>query len=32
VTHTVPVGKFEGPFPFVLDADYPGHTAEPKAA
>ena len=24
VTHLVPVGRYEGPFPFVLDADYPG--------
>jgi Icc protein len=28
VTHTVPIGHFEGPFPFVLDADYPGHEAK----
>ena len=26
VTHTVPVGTFEGPYPFVLDADYPGRS------
>ena len=32
VTHTVPIGHFEGPFPFVLDADYPGQAAEAKAA
>jgi 3',5'-cyclic AMP phosphodiesterase CpdA len=32
VTHTVPVGKFEGPFAPVLDADYPGHTAKAEAA
>jgi 3',5'-cyclic AMP phosphodiesterase CpdA len=32
VTHTVPVGRFEGPFPFELDADYPGHSAKAKAA
>jgi hypothetical protein len=24
----VPIGKFGGPFPPVLDADYPGHKAE----
>jgi Icc protein len=32
VTHTVPVGRFEGPFPFILEADYPGHTAKAEAA
>ena len=32
VTHTVPIGSFEGPFPFVLDADYPGHAAKAEAA
>jgi 3',5'-cyclic AMP phosphodiesterase CpdA len=31
VTHTVPIGRFEGPFPFVLDADYPGNASKPKA-
>lgn len=25
ISHTAYVGQFEGPFPFVLDADYPGH-------
>ena len=24
VTHTAPIGTFAGPYPFVLDADYPG--------
>jgi hypothetical protein len=28
----VPIGKFEGPFPAVLDPDYPGHTAKAAAA
>jgi hypothetical protein len=32
VTHTVSIGKFEGPFPAVLDADYPGHPAKAEAA
>ncbi len=27
VTHTVAIGNFAGPFPFVLDADYPGRKA-----
>lgn len=27
VTHTVVVGDFAGPFPFVLDIDYPGREA-----
>ncbi|MCF8533783.1 MAG: phosphodiesterase [Reyranella sp.] len=31
VTHTVHVGDFKGPYPFVLDADYPGQSAA-KAA
>ena len=32
VTHAVPVGHFEGPIPIVLDADYPGHSANAEAA
>lgn len=28
MTHGVVVGDFAGPFPFVLDADYPGHAAK----
>jgi len=32
VTHTVSIGKFGGPFPAVLDADYPGHPAKAEAA
>jgi Icc protein len=28
VTHTAPIGAFAGPYPFVLDADYPGHATE----
>ena len=32
VTHTVAIGRFEGPFPFVLDADYPGQVAKADAA
>jgi len=28
VTHTVPIGKFDGPFAPVLDADYPGNKAK----
>jgi hypothetical protein len=28
VTHTVPIGTFPGPYPFLLDAEYPGHAAE----
>ena len=28
VTHGVPIGKFEGPFPFVLEADYPGQRVQ----
>jgi hypothetical protein len=28
VTHTVPIGKFEGPFAPVLDPDYPGQKAK----
>lgn len=32
VTHGVPIGAYEGPFPFVLDADYPGHAAKAEAA
>jgi 3',5'-cyclic AMP phosphodiesterase CpdA len=31
VTHTVTVGSFEGPFPFVLDPDYPGRIVERAA-
>jgi 3',5'-cyclic AMP phosphodiesterase CpdA len=27
VTHTVNIGRFDGPHPFLLDADYPGRTA-----
>ena len=27
VTHTVTIGAFDGPHPFVLDADYPGRAA-----
>jgi 3',5'-cyclic AMP phosphodiesterase CpdA len=27
VSHTAYIGDFAGPFPFVLDADYPGHRA-----
>jgi 3',5'-cyclic AMP phosphodiesterase CpdA len=27
VSHTAYIGDFPGPFPFVLDADYPGHRA-----
>jgi len=32
VTHVVNIGQYEGPFPFVLDADYPGQTAKAEAA
>ncbi|MGD9884147.1 MAG: phosphodiesterase [Reyranella sp.] len=32
VTHTLPIGTYEGPFPFVLDADYPGHSNKAEAA
>jgi Icc protein len=32
VTHGVVIGRFEGPFPFILDADYPGHGAAAEAA
>jgi hypothetical protein len=32
VTHGVTIGRFDGPFPFILDAEYPGHLAAPKAA
>ena len=28
VTHMVPIGTFPGPYPFLLDAEYPGHAAE----
>ena len=28
VTHTVPIGAFPGPYPFLLDAEYPGRAAE----
>jgi 3',5'-cyclic-AMP phosphodiesterase len=31
VTHTVPIGRFEGPFPPVFDADYPGRKAKAEA-
>lgn len=32
VTHGVAIGQYDGPFPFVLEADYPGQTAKAKAA
>ena len=32
VTHGVNIGRFEGAYPFILDADYPGHTAKAEAA
>ena len=32
VTHGVPIGRFDGPFPATLDPDYPGHTAQAEAA
>ena len=32
VTHGVTIGRFDGPFPFILDAEYPGQMAPPKAA
>jgi Icc protein len=32
VTHGVTIGTFDGPFPFILDAEYPGQMAAPKAA
>ena len=32
VTHGVNIGQFEGPYPFILDADYPGHGAKAEAA
>jgi 3',5'-cyclic-AMP phosphodiesterase len=32
VTHGVNIGRFEGPYPFILDADYPGHGAKAEAA
>ncbi len=32
VTHGITVGTYDGPFLFILDAEYPGHTAAPKAA
>lgn len=28
VSHHAYVERFDGPYPFVLDADYPGHTAD----
>lgn len=28
VTHGVVIGRYDGPHPFVLDADYPGHGPE----
>jgi len=31
VTHGVAIGHYDGPFPFVLDADYPGNKAKPAA-
>jgi Icc protein len=31
VTHSVNIGTFDGPFPFTLDADYPGHKADAEA-
>ena len=31
VTHGVAIGHYEGPFPFVLDPDYPGHAAKSAA-
>ena len=27
VTHGVTIGRFDGPYPFILDADYPGQAA-----
>ena len=32
VTHSVAVGPYAGPFPFILDADYPGHGTKADAA
>ncbi|WP_422001339.1 phosphodiesterase [Reyranella sp.] len=32
VSHGVAIGRFEGPYPFVLDADYPGQAAKAEAA
>ena len=32
VTHGVNIGRFDGPYPFILDADYPGHSAKVEAA
>jgi 3',5'-cyclic AMP phosphodiesterase CpdA len=32
VTHSVAIGHYEGPFPFVLDADYPGQATKAEAA
>jgi 3',5'-cyclic AMP phosphodiesterase CpdA len=32
VTHGVAIGRFAGPFPFLLDADYPGHGPKADAA
>ena len=32
VTHGVAIGAYEGPFPFVLDADYPGRVTKAEAA
>ena len=32
VTHGVNIGRFDGPYPFILDADYPGHMAKDEAA
>jgi 3',5'-cyclic-AMP phosphodiesterase len=31
-SHILPIGTYEGPFPFVLDADYPGHAEKAEAA
>lgn len=31
VTHGVTIGRYEGPFSFTLDADYPGHSAKEAA-
>ena len=32
VSHAATIGDFDGPFPFMLDAEYPGQRAPPKAA
>ena len=31
-SHTLPTGQYDGPFPFVLDADYPGQREKAEAA